>query len=157
MIASTRSLAALMLADSGRPRPRAVGRRRSSTLPSPHASPPSQRSRRESPSARRPARQTFQSQCARVEEDMFTAVLCAIRARGKVLIPISALGRTHELVAVLAVLFADHDLAHVPVHVTAGLMAKASPVYEAHAGDWCVPRDGWIDQDDGGGAFTFLA
>jgi predicted metal-dependent RNase len=63
-------------------------------------------------------------------------VLRAIRARGEVLIPISALGRAHELVAVLAALWADHDLAHVPVHVTAGLMAKASPVYEAHAGDW---------------------
>jgi predicted metal-dependent RNase len=84
-------------------------------------------------------------------------VLRAIRARGKVLIPISALGRAHELIAVLAALLADHDLAHVPIHVTAGLMAKASPVYEAHAGDWCVPRNGWSDQDDGDGVFTFPA
>jgi predicted metal-dependent RNase len=135
MAAPTRSLAALMLADSGRPRPRAVSRRRSSTRPSPQASPPSQSSRQASPSTRRPARQTSQSQRARVEADLFTAVLRAIRARGKVLIPISALGRAHEPIAVLAALWADHDLSHVPVHVTAGLMAKASPVYEAHARD----------------------
>jgi predicted metal-dependent RNase len=84
-------------------------------------------------------------------------VLRAIRARGEVLIPISALGRAHEQIAVLAALWVDHDLSQVPVHVTAGLMAKASPVYEAHAGDWCIPRDDGSDQDNGDGAFTFPA
>jgi integrator complex subunit 11 len=100
---------------------------------------------------------TASSQRARVEADLFTSVLRVIRAREKILIPISALGRAHELIAMLAALWADHDLAHVPVHVTAGLMAKASLVYEAHAGDWCVPRDGGSDQDDGDGTFTFPA
>jgi predicted metal-dependent RNase len=156
-LAAAPPVAALMLADSGRPRPRAVSRRRSSSRSSPQASPPSQRFRRESPSTRSPARQASQSQRARVEEDLITAVLRAIRARGKVFIPISALGRAHEPIAVLAALWADHDLSHVPVHVTAGLMDKASPVYEARAGDGCVPRDGGSDQDDRDGAFTFPA
>jgi integrator complex subunit 11 len=88
------------------------------------------------------------SQRSRVEADLVAAVLRAVRVRGKVLIPVAALGRARELIAVLAMLWADHDLSHVPVYVAAGLMAKAAPVFEAYAGEWCVPASSSSDGDD---------
>jgi integrator complex subunit 11 len=75
------------------------------------------------------------------ESELVSVVVRALHARGKVLIPVSALGRAHELIAVLSPLWNgeddDLDLSHVPVYVAAGLMSKAAAIYDVHAVDWC--------------------
>lgn len=79
------------------------------------------------------------------ESELVKAVVSALRDGGKVLIPVSALGRAQEIIAVLAPLWTDDDggaddggsLCHVPVYVAAGLMKRASAVYDESAADWC--------------------
>lgn len=79
------------------------------------------------------------------ECELVDAILATLEAGGKVLIPVSALGRVHEIVALLTPLWAGSDagdescvdLSAVPVYVAAALMNRASKVYDAHAASWC--------------------
>lgn len=87
------------------------------------------------------------------EAQFCQAILSTIAARGKVLVPVSALGHAHELVAALRSLWNRAELGHVPVYAVTGLLARASAVYQQFAGTWCStfveqekPRAGEHDQ-----------
>lgn len=60
------------------------------------------------------------------------AVAPVITRGGKVLIPSFAVGRTQELVYVLAGLFAEGRLKQVPVYVDSPLAAKTTRLFQAH-------------------------
>jgi integrator complex subunit 11 len=74
-----------------------------------------------------------------LESELLCAVKDAIHAGGKVLVPVSALGNAHEMIAVLSALWRREPFQHVPIYVTAGLMMRASSSYENYARTWCTP------------------
>lgn len=69
------------------------------------------------------------------ESELFEAIAETLETRGKVLIPVAALGRAQDMIAALAPLWMDadgkHDMSHVPIHIAAGLMSKAATVYDS--------------------------
>lgn len=70
------------------------------------------------------------------ESELHQSVLETLRNRGKVLIPVAALGRAQEMLVVLAALWKKECLEHVPVYVSAGLLSKASSIHDSFASQW---------------------
>lgn len=63
---------------------------------------------------------------------LIAAISDTLRQRGKILIPIPALGRIHSIAALLSSSLCLHALQHVPIYVASGLATRANEVYSMH-------------------------